>query len=32
VYASGVDFVELSDGAAQAIAAFLDEVKLGRRV
>jgi hypothetical protein len=32
VYASGVDFVELSDGTSQAIAAFLDEVKLGRRV
>jgi hypothetical protein len=32
VYAAGVDFVELTDGATEAIASFLDDVKLGRRV
>ena len=31
VYASGVDFVELSPVAPQTLAAFLDEVKSGRQ-
>jgi hypothetical protein len=31
IYAAGVDFVELSDAATEALATFLEGVKSGRR-